>query len=198
MSSMALHIATDAEILAAHKRGEREQALHAFVRKHHRFVYSVALRHLRHTEDAQDATQDVFLRAGQNLGSFAGDASLQTWLYRITVNVCVSMRRKQRFLRFFAPGEAEGELDVASTALSPHAEAEQRDFYQTMQTILDSLPAKQRETFCLRFYDELSYEEISAITGTSVGALKSNYHWAVKKIAEALRQTEHYENWRQQ
>jgi RNA polymerase sigma-70 factor (ECF subfamily) len=64
-----------------------------------------------------------------------------------------------------------------------------------MQRVLAELPTKQRETFCLRFYDELTYEQISQLTGTSQGALKANYHWAVKKIAERLRTTEFYEHW---
>jgi RNA polymerase sigma-70 factor (ECF subfamily) len=64
-----------------------------------------------------------------------------------------------------------------------------------IKQVLSGLPPKQREAFCMRHYDELSYEEISAITGTSEGALKANYHWAVKKIAEALRQSEYYAHW---
>ena len=193
---MAIILENDAEILEEFRTGERERALTAFVRKHQRFVYGVAYRQLGHVEDAQDAAQEVFLRASQKLASFKGEASLQTWLYRITVNVCSNMRRKRRFLSYFAVGEADGERDVPGTQSSPAVHAEQSDFERFFASVLKTIPPKQRETFCMRYYDELSYEEISAITGTSEGALKANYHWAVKKIAAAIRESEFYQEWR--
>ncbi|MBK9183549.1 MAG: sigma-70 family RNA polymerase sigma factor [Ignavibacteria bacterium] len=105
---MALILDSDADILDAYRTGQQDRAITAFVRRHQRFVYSVAFRQLSHVEDAQDAAQEVFLRASQKLGEFKGDSTLQTWLYRITVNVCLNMRRKKRFLSFFAIGEGEG------------------------------------------------------------------------------------------
>lgn len=188
---------TDAEILDAYRNGSRDLALTAFVRKHQRFVMSVALRHSTSREDAQDASQEVFLRVATKLGEFQGNSSLQTWLYRITVNVCMSMRRKQKLTSFFGFGEAEGEIDAPSTAPAPSHSAENNEFDAYIKSVLASLPPKQRETFCMRHYDELSYEEISEITGTSEGALKANYHWAVKKIAEELRSSEYYANWKE-
>ncbi|MBK6761108.1 MAG: sigma-70 family RNA polymerase sigma factor [Ignavibacteria bacterium] len=195
MSSMALILDSDADILDAYRTGQQDRAITAFVRKHQRFVYSVAFRQLSHVEDAQDAAQEVFLRASQKLGEFKGESTLQTWLYRITVNVCLNMRRKKRFLSFFAIGEGEGERDVKGADHSPSTHAEQSEFETYFRSVLDTVPPKQRETFCMRYYDELSYEEICAITGTSEGALKANYHWAVKKIAAAIRTSEYYEEW---
>ena len=188
---------TDAEILDAYRNGSRDLALTAFVRKHQRFVMSVALRHSTSREDAQDASQEVFLRVASKLGEFQGNSSLQTWLYRITVNVCTSMHRRRKLTLFFGFGEAEGELDVPSTDRAASHEAEQNEFDAYIKRVLASLPPKQRETFCMRHYDELSYEEISEITGTSEGALKANYHWAVKKLAEELRSSEYYANWKE-
>ncbi len=186
---------TDAEILAEYRQGSREAALTAFVRKHQRFVMSVALRHAISRQDAEDAAQEVFVKASQKLGDFNGNSTLQTWLYRITVNVCTSIHRKRRFVTFFGFGEAEAEMDVASPERMPSYQTEHNEFDTYIKQVLSGLPPKQRETFCMRHYDELSYEEISAITGTSEGALKANYHWAVKKIAEALRQSEYYAHW---
>lgn len=186
---------TDAEILAEYQHGSREAALTAFVRRHQRFVMSVALRHTNSRQDAEDAAQEVFIKASQKLGEFQGNSTLQTWLYRITVNVCTSIHRKRRFVTFFGFGEAEGEMDVASPERMPSYQTEHNEFDTYIKQVLSGLPPKQCETFCMRHYDELSYEEISAITGTSEGALKANYHWAVKKIAEALRQSEYYANW---
>ena len=192
---MALILENDADILDEYRTGQRDRAVTAFVRKHQSFVYSVAYRQLNHNEDSQDAAQEVFLRASQKLGEFKGESTLQTWLYRITVNVCLNMRRKKRFLSFFAIGEGEGERDVAALQHSPATHAEQSEFDIYFQAVLVTIPTKQRETFCMRYYDELSYEEISELTGTSEGALKANYHWAIKKIAAAIRTSEYYEEW---
>ncbi|MEY2719020.1 MAG: hypothetical protein RLZZ273_386 [Bacteroidota bacterium] len=188
---------TDAEILDAYRNGSRDQALTAFVRRHQRFVMSVALRHSTSREDAQDASQEVFLRVASKLGEFQGNSSLQTWLYRITVNVCTSMHRRRKLTSFFGFGEAEGEIQVASADHGTSHTAEHNEFDTYIKRVLSTLPPKQRETFCMRHYDELSYEEISQITGTSEGALKANYHWAVKKIAEEVRSSEYYANWKE-
>ncbi|MEY3386804.1 MAG: hypothetical protein RIR53_1615 [Bacteroidota bacterium] len=185
----------DDEILAALRAGQRDRAITTLVRRYQRFVYSVALRQMNHVEDAQDITQDVLLRAARFIDGFEQQSSLQTWLYRITINQCRSEFRRRRIKSLFGIGNEEHEIDVASASPLPSEHAEGRDFDAYMQRVLAKLPPKQRETFCLRFYDELSYEQISAITGTSQGALKANYHWAVKKIAEQLQQSEYYAHW---
>ncbi|HBB26706.1 MAG TPA: RNA polymerase subunit sigma [Bacteroidetes bacterium] len=192
---MAESNAVDADILEALRIGERDRAITALVRRYQRFVYSVALRQMNHVEDAQDITQDVLLRAARFVDGFQQQSSLQTWLYRITINQCRSEFRRRRIKSFFGIGSNEGEVDVASSAPLPSQHAEERDFDTYMQSVLDKLPPKQRETFCLRFYDELSYEQISAMTGTSQGALKANYHWAIKKIADHLKESEFYAHW---
>ncbi len=187
--------AAEAEIIEALRAGERDRAVTAMVRRYQRFVFSVAMRQMNHLEDAQDITQEVLLRAARFVDGFQGQSSLQTWLYRITINQCRSEFRRRRIKSFFGIGTDEGEIDVASNAPLPSHHAEERDFDAYMQKVLATLPPKQRETFCLRFYDELSYGQISAITGTSQGALKANYHWAVKKIAEQLKNSEYYALW---
>jgi RNA polymerase sigma factor (sigma-70 family) len=185
----------DEEILARLRAGERDVAITMLVRQYQRFVYSVALRQMNTIEDAQDITQEVLLRAARFVDGFQQQSSLQTWLYRVTLNACRSEYRRRRIKSWFGIGEQEGELDVASSSPLPSETAEEADFDAFMQRVLAELPTKQRETFCLRFYDELTYEQISQLTGTSQGALKANYHWAVKKIAERLRTTEFYEHW---
>lgn len=185
----------DAEILEALREGERDAAVSMLVRRYQRFIYSVALRQMNHVEDAQDITQEVLMRAVRFVDGFQQQSSLQTWLYRITINQCRSEFRRRRIKSFFGIGSNEDEIDVAAATPLPSQLAEERDFDEYMQKVLAKLPPKQRETFCLRFYDELSYEQISAMTGTSQGALKANYHWAVKKIAEQLKNTEYYSLW---
>lgn len=197
MSTIALILDSDAQILEAYRSGKVEKAATAFVRRNQRFVYSIAMRQLNHTEDARDASQEVFMRALKGLEGFKGESTLQTWLYRITINVCNNMRRKKKVVSWFSIGEGPEERDVAHSQISPAEESVQSDFERFFATVLAKLPEKQRETFALRYYDELSYEEISTMVGTSVGALKANYHWAVKKIAAHLRESEYYESWRE-
>ena len=195
MYALTAQLETDIEILEAFKAGERERAATAFVRRHQNFVYAIALRHLKNHEDALDAAQETFVKALEGLDRFKGESSLQTWLYRITVNTSITMYRKKRLLSFFAFGEGEDEKDVAAVQLDPSQRTEQSEFEQYFQEVLGTLPNKQRETFCLRYYEELSYEEISDMVGTSVGALKANYHWAVKKIAAKMKESEYYKHW---
>lgn len=195
MSAIALTLDSDIQILTEFRQGSRELAATTFVRKHQRFVVSVAFRQLNSMDDAQDAAQEVFIRALQAVDGFNANSTLKTWLYRITLNVCSNMRRKSRLLSLFTIGEGLGQQDVAAVQLLPDQHREQQEFAEFFKSVLAKLPRKQRETFALRYYDELSYEEISSLVGTSVGALKANYHWAVKKIAEILKTTEYYENW---
>lgn len=195
MNPATIALEHDVEILEAFRAGERDRAATEFVRRHQRFVYAVALRHLSHGEDARDAAQEVFLKAINGIDRFQGNSSLQTWLYRITVNVCNSMLRKRKLMSFFSVGEAEGERDVVAHQWSPLDHAEQGDFERFFKEVLTKLPPKQRETFCLRYYDELSYEEIATMLGANKETLKANYHWAVKKIADHLRASEYYEKW---
>lgn len=188
-------VTADDHIFNALRAGNRDEAITALVREHQGFIMSVALRHVRRREDALDVTHDVLVKVIEALPRYTQQASLRTWLYRITVNTCISLQRKQRWLQYFSVGESEGELDVRSGDPGPDHAVEHDEFYRYLDTVLRTLPAKQRETFCLRYFDELSYEEMSAILGTSVGALKANYHWAIKKLAEHLRTSEYYQLW---
>ncbi|MCO6467023.1 MAG: sigma-70 family RNA polymerase sigma factor [Bradyrhizobiaceae bacterium] len=186
---------TDLEILEAYRTGKREQAVTAIVRRYQRYAYAVALRYVRTPEDAYDCAQEVMVKVVTSIERFRGDSTLQTWIARIARNTAVSMYHKNKLLSFFAIGEGPDEQDIQAHQLSPVDHAEQNEFETFFRTILAELPLKQRETFMMRYYDELSYEEISTIVGKSVGALKANYHWAVKKIAESLKGTEYYQQW---
>lgn len=181
---------SDEAILRAFRDGRGDEASTAFVRRFQRFVMSVASRQLANRQDAEDVSQDVLIKALSSIHRFKGDSAITTWLYRITMNVVVSHRRRERLRLFFRVGEGDGERDVPSGEARPDAIAEEADVTSFLHNVLATLPPKQRETFCLRYFDELSYEEISQMLGTTVGGLKANYHLAVKKIAEHLRGSE--------
>jgi RNA polymerase sigma-70 factor (ECF subfamily) len=186
----ALALQTDQEIVQELIQGDRERAANAFVRRHQRFVFATAQRYLMNYDDAEDAAQEVFIRALKNLHTFRGDSSVQTWLYRITMNVCTSMRRRKKLLSFFSGQDDDAEPEIPSEDYTPYQIAENQDFEQRFQQMLQQLPPKQRETFVLRYVEELSYEEISVMLGTSVGGLKANYFQAVQKLARILRPDE--------
>lgn len=134
-------------------------------------------------EDANDLLQNTFIKAWTNIDYFRGDAKLSTWLYRIALNECLTFLNKQR-------AAATVSLDDAEVAMLDKLES---DAYFTgdkvqmlLQKALLSLPEKQRMVFNLKYYQEMKYEEMSEIFGTSVGALKASYHHAVKKIEKFL------------
>ncbi len=179
-----LNHADDQEIVKAFAAGDTDAAAHAFVRKYQSFVFATALRYLKHSDDAEDAAQESFIKAIRALPRFRGESSLSTWLYRITVNVCKGVLRKRK-LRTMVGLESVAPF-ATSTTPGPDRLTESNDFEARFEVLLSTLPPKQRETFVLRYYEQFSYEEISAMLGTSVGGLKANYHQAAKKLAAAL------------
>ena len=134
-------------------------------------------------DDADDVTQDVFIKVYKNITSFREDSQLYTWIYRIATNECLTfLQRKKR--RFFLPiGDVSTEL---SQKLDRSSHISGDEIQLKLQRALLKLPDKQRLVFNMKYFDDLSYEEISEITDTSVGALKASYHHAVKKIEDFL------------
>lgn len=165
-------------------------AFEELVRANEGFVYNLALRTLRSEPDAQDAAQEVFLKAWTSLGSFRGDSKLSVWLYRITGNVCTDMLRRR------SPGElsltmddGEGdstELEIPDSAPTPHEALEKKERSAALARALDSLPEDYRRVIILREAGDMSYEEIASATGVDIGTVKSRIFRARKKLCEIL------------
>ena len=188
MNGISLAYQTDEEIIRDYSETGNQMAANAFVRKYKKFVYSIAFRYLNDYDDADDASQEVFIKALTNLSKFRGECSLNTWLYRITVNVCTNITRKKKIKSIFKFSvENEEYLNIPSKDPAPDRIMENEEIEQNFLKALNELPKKQRETFYLRYFDGLSYNEISKMLGTSVGGLKANYYQAVKKIAQILK-----------
>ena len=163
-----------------------DKAATQIIRTHQKFVFAVALRFLNSYEDAEDITQEVFIKALQNLKKFNRKSSLKTWLYRITVNSCINYKRKKSIFSVFSRSH-DADLDnIKGSAYSPEQSYLGAELETRFLAELAKLPEKQRETFALRYFENMTYEEISAMIGTSVGGLKANYFQAVKKLAEKL------------
>lgn len=189
---LTLVLDSDKDILQELESGDSERGATAFVRKYQNFVFSTALRYLKSYDDADDAAQEVFIKALRNITKFREESSLKTWLYRITFNVCSNMLRKKKLFGFFKsdlPSENEFEdefVNIPDTGVNPEQKYIDSEFEDKFMHLLMKLPEKQRETFALRYFDELPYEEISKMLGTSIGGLKANYYQATKKLAEFI------------
>lgn len=132
-------------------------------------------------DDTDDLVQNTFIRVWNNLEKFRADSSLYTWIYRIATNECLNFLKKKK-KRFFLPiHDTENDLSekLESSEFIDGDEVELK-----LQKALLKLPDKQRLVFNMKYFDEMKYEQIAEITGTSVGSLKANYHHAVKKIEE--------------
>ena len=151
------------------------------VRAYQQRVYSHVRKMVIDHDDADDVTQEVFIKIHKYIGNFREDSQLFTWIYKIATNECLSfLQRKKR--RFFLPiGDVTGEL---SAKLDSQPGLNGDEIQLKLQKALLQLPDKQRLVFNMKYYEDLTYEQISEITNTSVGALKASYHHAVKKIEE--------------
>ncbi len=159
----------------------RNYAFNLLTRKYQQKVYNHIRKMVIDHDDANDLTQETFIKAWQHLDKFRSDSRLFTWLYRIATNECLNFLKKKR-RRFFLPiGDLENEL---SGKLDSGAHITGDDIHLKLQKALLKLPDKQRLVFNMKYFEELKYEEISEILGTSVGALKASYHLAVKKIED--------------
>lgn len=136
-------------------------------------------------DDADDVTQEVFIKVYKSLDNFREDSQLFTWIYRIATNEALNQLKKIKRRTSMSLDDVHGELENHLT----HGGLISGDEIQMkLQKALLKLPEKQRLVFNMKYFDDLKYDEIAEITGTSVGALKASFHLAVKKIEEDLNQ----------
>ena len=181
----ATWLVEDKEILEKFANPDsRNVAFNQLIRKYQQKIYWHIRKMVIDHDDADDLTQEVFIKVWKNLENFRQDAQLYTWVYRIATNECLTFLSSKR-KRFFLPiGDITAEL---ADKIDTSADISGDEIQLKLQKALLRLPDKQRLVFNMRYYDELKYEEISEILGTSVGALKASYHLAAKKIEEFLK-----------
>ncbi len=182
---------TDKELLEKYRDpSSRNYAFNLMVKMYQQKIYWHIRKMVIDHDDTDDLVQDTFVKVWASLEQFRGDSQLYTWIYRIATNECLNFLNKKR-RRFFLPiGDVEGELmekletnaDYVTSGNDPSGE----EIQLVLQKALLKLPDKQRLVFNMKYFDDMKYEEISQITGTSVGALKASYHLAVKKIEDFL------------
>ena len=147
------------------------------VRRYQQQIYYHCRNLLLSHDDADDAAQNTFIKVWQNANQFKGDSRLRTWVYRIATNESINLIRKRKPTIDF--DEAQPEMaDMITEDLYLLGD----DISLKLQKALCYLPFKQKLVFTLRYFEDLTYEEIAVLTSTSEGALKASYHHAVKKL----------------
>lgn len=136
-------------------------------------------------DDANDLLQNTFIKAWTSLDQFRGDARLSTWLYRIALNECLNFLNKQKAQSNFSIDDTESSV-VNQLESDPYFDGDETQ--RMFQEAIHSLPEKQRIVFQMKYFQEMKYEDISEIVGTTVGALKASYHHAVRKIEDFFNQ----------
>jgi RNA polymerase sigma-70 factor (ECF subfamily) len=183
---------TDAEAIERARRGDHE-VFRVLVERYQGRAYRLAVRVLRDEEKARDAVQEGFIKVYRSLDRFEGRSSFYTWLYRLVLNLCLDMRRRDRSdrevewteERAHSPEEPGGGPFGASGG-GPAGEFERAEIRARVAAAIDTLPDGQREALVLREVEGLSYREIAESLGISKGTVMSRLHYARKKVAAQL------------
>ncbi len=174
---------TEREIQTLIKDGDLRRAFDAIVDTYSERLYWHVRRFTLSHEDTDDLVQDIYIKIWNALPGFRGDSQLFTWIWRIATNAALNHVAKTRIRSVLSLSTYAAEADrlIDSDPWFDGDEAERK-----LSKAIARLPSKQRTVFCLRYYDDLSYEQISEITGTSVGALKASYHFAAERLKDLL------------
>jgi RNA polymerase sigma factor (sigma-70 family) len=175
----------DSEILDKFaQESTRKEAFSLLLNKYQQKIYWHIRRMVINHDDADDLVQDVFIKIWKNLANFRSDSQLYTWIYRIASNECITFLNRKKLRNSVSLDDVEGANLLETLAESTYFDGEKAQM--KLQKALLTLPEKQRLVFNMKYFDDLKYEEISDILGTSVGALKASFHIAVKKIEHIL------------
>jgi RNA polymerase sigma-70 factor, ECF subfamily len=177
--------AADDRVLVDACRSGRREAFDVIVERHQRQVYQLCYRFAGNHEDASDLAQDVFIRAYRGLHSFKGQSAFSTWLYRIAVNVCLNRvgARSQSWTTLDAFDQADTREERADARVLRGERAAE------VRAAIARLPKKQRAALILRVYHDLPHDQIAAIVGSSVGAVKANFFHALANLKKILNPT---------
>jgi RNA polymerase sigma-70 factor (ECF subfamily) len=188
------------EDLVARARKNDQRAVEDLVHRYQQKAYAIAYHFTDGSvQDAEDLTQEAFLRAFQNLDKFRGESSFYTWFYRILVNVCVDgRRRRNRWHKVFLPWHRESGHKGLSPEERPDPEAHERslkaisgkELSRDIQNSLRSLPEKQRLAFQLKALHGMSIQEIARVMGAAEGTVKSHLFRATHFLREKFKDWE--------
>ncbi|MFN8299718.1 MAG: sigma-70 family RNA polymerase sigma factor [Chitinophagales bacterium] len=181
---------SDKDLLDLFSNGARERAFTLLIEKYQEKVYYHIRRMVKDHDDANDVMQNTFMKVWKGLENFRAEAQLYTWIYRIATNETITFlnARNKRVIISFDGNDKDDEEGYAPSSYIK-AESHQvdgDDIEARLKTAIEALPEKQKLVFCMRYYDEMPYEQMSEVLGTSEGALKASYHHAAQKIEKFL------------
>jgi len=177
--------ATDADLVARSKQGDT-RAFGELVVRYQKTVYRIILRMVKSPDDADDLTQDTFVRAHRGLKTFKEEYDFHPWLYRIAVNQAINfINRRKRRAAVDLEDVPEGDIKQGPEPESPVQSASRRQLLENLEEALERLPDEQRTVFLLRVQEGLSYEEIAEVMDTPKGTVMSR----LARARMALRKT---------
>ncbi len=183
----------DIDLMLRLKAGD-QAAFRTLVERHKLTVLNLCLRFTGNRDDAEDLSQDVFIRVYQAAPRYEIKAAFTTWLYRITVNVCLNHQRRKKILNFFslnqrhtAAATADHHWPELVQPQRPDTDLEQKELQQLVQSAIESLPENQKAVLILHRYQNLSYQEIATVLQTTVSAVESRLHRARVNLKKQLR-----------
>jgi RNA polymerase sigma-70 factor (ECF subfamily) len=177
-------INNDSELIRQFKSGD-VKGYNEIVRKYQKQVYWVIRKMVLDHDEADDITQEVFIKVHSALKDFREESNLFTWLYRIATNYSINHLKKVKTRNTVSVELVSEPLESDDKVYDEHIDEVQRR--KILEKAIETLPAQQRAVFDLRYYDQLPYDEIAEILGKSVGGIKANYFHAVKKIGECVK-----------
>jgi RNA polymerase sigma-70 factor (ECF subfamily) len=177
---------TDKLLLEKFKeKATQQEAFRLLLEKYNRKVYWQVRRIVIDHDDANDVVQNTFIKVWEKLPTFREDSQFYTWLFRIATNEALGFLQKKRSNLNISMEEMQEQL---SNQLESSSYFDGNKTERILQQAILTLPEKQRLVFNMKYYENLKYEEMEAILGTSIGALKASYHHAVKKIELFVKQ----------
>ena len=179
-----MQLYTEEELVAKLKDPEKQREAFAMIVKLYteKLYWQIRKMVLNH-DDANDLLQNTFMKAWSHIDYFRGEAKLSTWLYKIAINECITFLNKQRATNNVSMDDADVFL---LEKLKGDEYFDGDEIAEKLQAAILTLPEKQRLVFNMKYFDDMKYDDMSEILGTSVGALKASYHHAIKKIEAFL------------
>jgi RNA polymerase sigma-70 factor, ECF subfamily len=178
-AALAIAPAEDDRVLVERFRSGEARAFDELVRRYQGSIQRLARRFLRDPEDARDLAQRAFVQAFERLETFRGEASFRTWVYRIAVNLSLSQVRRRKV-----------NLEELGDPAAPAESGPDGDTVRRLRQAVKGLPTKQRLCVELRAFDDLSFKEVGEVVGCSEAAAKMNFHHALKKLRDELKEDE--------
>lgn len=167
-------------------KSQREKAFNTLVHEYQEVLYWQIRRLVITHDDADDVLQNTFVKAWMALDEFRAESKISTWLFRIAINESLSfLEKKKRSTDIIS-----GTDDYLRNQLLADPYFDGDETQALLQEAINQLPEKQKAVFNLKYFQEMKYEDMSQIMGTSIGALKASYHHAVKKITDFFQQND--------